>query len=292
MIRKKDVPPSYNIIKKNKTVIVLRDDCKETLLKMGIDGPEFFLAHSSEKSDEYYGRGALKTLALPEPGKERVVIRHYRRGGKVQKFITDLYWGSSRPLRELWVGYQAMEKGIPTAEILAVCHTQVFWKFHRGDLVSREIMNGKDLANYLKGLPQPLSKENILQKRKVIETVGNLVRKLHDGGIFHGDLNLKNIILQISRPRTIKGYIIDFDKSFIKSTLSENMRIRNLLRLNRSAEKFKREGLPLTRSDTLRFLLSYYQNPFDFKTLLKDLNRRYERHLRFHCLGKKILSLF
>lgn len=293
MIRKKDIPPAYCLIEKGKTtIIVLKDDCRKTLFKMGIGNPELFFKNSSENSDSYRGRGAVKTMALSENGKERLIIRHYQRGGKVQKFTSDLYWGASRPLRELWVGYQAMEKGIPTAEILAACHTKVFGQLHRGDLVSREIMNGKDLASYLKCLPQPLSKKNILQKRKAIETVGNLIREMHDAGIFHGDLNLKNIILQISGPRTIKGYIIDFDKSIVKSRLNKKMRIRNLLRLNRSAEKIKKEGLPITWTDALRFLLAYYQNPPNFRTLLKDLSRRYERHMRFHRLGKKILSLF
>jgi len=292
MSRKKDIPPTYTLIKRGKRVIVLKEEHREILLKMGITNPEFFLKHSYEESDRYYGRGTLKTLDLPGKGESRIVIRHYRRGGKVQKITPDLYWGASRPLRELWIGYWAMEKGIPTAEILAACHTQVFWRFHRGDLISREIKNGKDLVRYLKDLPKPLPKEKIIQKRKAIKIVGDLIRRMHEAGIFHGDLNLKNIVLQISNSTTTKGYIIDFDKSFIRSNLSENLRIRNLLRLNRSVEKFKREGLPLTRSDALRFLLAYYQNPADFKALLKGLTRRYKWHIRYHCLGKKISDLF
>jgi 3-deoxy-D-manno-octulosonic acid kinase len=230
-------------------------------------------------------------MALPGKGNERIVIRHYRRGGKIQKLTSDLYWGASRPLRELWIGYHAMVKGIPTAEILAACHTRIFWRFHRGDLISREIRNGKDLATYLKSLPRHLTGEKLLQKRKVIEIVGKLIRNMHDVGIFHGDLNLKNIVIQINDSRRIKGYILDFDKSFIKSNLNKNLRIRNLLRLNRSVEKFKATGLPITRTDVIRFLISYYQNPTDFKTLLKDLNQRYKKHVYYHHLGGKILSL-
>jgi len=229
---------------------------------------------------------------LPEKAKGRVVIRHYRRGGKVQKFIKDIFWGRSRPLRELWIGHQAMEQGVPTAEIVAACHTNVFWRLHRGDLISKEIVPGKDLATYLAELPQPLPKERVLEKRKAVAMVGTLVRKMHDVGIFHGDLNLKNIILQVSESGDIKGYIIDFDKSFLRSPLREKMRVRNLFRLNRSAEKFKRQGLPITRSDVLRFLLAYYQNHSDFKTLLLDLNRQYRRHRRYHRFGTKLVTPF
>ena len=292
MICKKDIPPSYSLITNDKTCVVLKDDWKEMLLKLGISSPEFFLKHSGKQSDDYHGRSALRIIDLPEEAKGRAVIRHYRRGGKVQKLIKDIYWGRSRPLQELWIGHRAMEKGVPTAEILAVCHTKVFWKLHRGDLISKEIVHGKDLATYLRELHQPLSKESMLQKWKAVGIVGALVRKMHDVGIFHGDLNLKNIILQIIDCQNIKGYIIDFDKSLLKSPLSEKMRVRNLLRLNRSAEKFKKQGLPITRSDILRFLLAYYQHPSDFKTLLMDLNRQYSRNIRYHRFGTKLLSPF
>lgn len=292
MIRKKDLPPSFSLIEQGKNFIVLKDNLKDTLLKMGIANPEFFLKGPRETSGRYQGRGELKTIALPGEGNEQIVIRHFRRGGKVQKFSSDLYFGASRPLKELWIGYLAMGKEIPTAEILAACHSKVFWRFYRGDLVSREIKEGIDLPTYLKGLPWPLSKEKIFEKRRVIEIVGNLIHKMHDAGIFHGDLNLKNIILQVNNLQTIKGYIIDFDKSLIRSELSDTLRIRNLLRLNRSAEKFKRQNLPLTRTDTIRFLRAYFQNPSDFRAIVGDLTQRYKRHLRFHRLGEKILNWF
>ena len=292
MIRKQDIPSSYSLIKRGKTIIVLKDTCRKTLTEMGITNPKHFFSNFSKTADQYEGRGTVKTIDCPGIKKERIVIRQYHRGGKIQKFNSDIYWGSSRPLKELWIGYQAMEKGIPTAEVIAACHHRVFWLFYRGHLVSREIMNGRDIISYLDSLSRPLNREEIIQKRKAIKTVGSLIRKMHDVGIWHADLNLKNIILQLDNEHKLQGYIIDFDKSRIKSRLSENERVQNLLRLNRSVEKFKRKGIPLTRTDTIRFLLAYFQNPSNFSKVLRGLNRRYKRHLRYHSLGKKILNLF
>jgi tRNA A-37 threonylcarbamoyl transferase component Bud32 len=221
-----------------------------------------------------------------------MVIRHFQRGGMIHKLIPDLYFGTSRPLKELWVGYRAKEKGVPTADIIAACHTKVFWKFHQGDLITREIKDGKDLATYLKEIGQPLTREKVLEKRRVIIEVGKLVRSMHEAGIFHGDLNLKNIILQTTDPQNTKGYLIDFDKSFIRSHLRETLRIRNLLRLNRSTEKFKKQGLPITRTDTFRFLLAYFQNSPDFKARFKEFNLQYKRHMLFHRFGEKLSKLF
>jgi len=292
MIRTKDIPPSYSLITRDKTCIVLKDDWKEILLKAGIGNPESFLKRTGAGSDDYYGRSALRIIDLPESAQGRAVIRHYQRGGKVQNFVKDIYWGRSRPLQELWIGHRAMAEGIPTAEILAACHTTIFWKLHRGDLISKEIEHGKDLATYLAALSQPLSAKNMLQKRETIAIVGTLIRKMHDVGIFHGDLNLKNIVLQFRTDGNIRCYIIDFDKSSFLAPLPEKMRVRNLLRLNRSAEKFKNQGLPITRSDVLRFLQAYYQKPRDLRVLFRDLNSQYRRHMRYHRLGSRLVYPF
>ena len=292
MFHKKNIPPAYSLIAQGKKAIIVKDDWKEKLLSAGITDPDFFLKQSFPKEENYFGRGALKIIAIPGEANERIVIRHFHRGGKIQKFISDLYFGTSRPLKELWVGHRAKEKGVPTADIVAACHTKVFGKFHRGDLVTREIKEGRDLATYLKELGQPLTKGKVLEKRIVIKKVGELVRSMHEAGIFHGDLNLKNIILQTTDPQNTKGYLIDFDKSFIRSHLRETLRIRNLLRLNRSAEKFKKQGLPITRTDVLRFFLAYFQNPQDFKARVKKLNLQYKRHMRLHRWGEKLSKLF
>jgi tRNA A-37 threonylcarbamoyl transferase component Bud32 len=292
MFRKKNIPPVYSLIEQGKKAIIVKDDWKEKLLKVGITDPDFFLKQSFPKEENYFGRGALKIIAIPGEANERIVIRHFHRGGMIHKLIPDLYFGTSRPLKELWVGYRAKEKGVSTADIVAACQTKVFWKFYRGDLVTREIKPGKDLPTYLKELEQPLAKGKVLEKRSVIKVVGELVRSMHDAGIFHGDLNLKNIILQTNDPQNIKGYLIDFDKSFVRSSLRENLRMRNLLRLNRSAEKFKNQGLPITRTDVLRFLLAYFQNPQDFKSRIKKLNQQYKKHMRLHRGGEKLSKLF
>ena len=292
MFRKKDIPPAYSLIEQRKRTIIVKNDWKEKLLTVGIAGPDFFVKQSLLKEENYFGRGALKVIAIPGEANERIVIRHFQRGGMIRKLIPDLYCGASRPLQELWVGYRAREKGVPFADIVAACHTKIFGKLHRGDLATREIKDGKDLAAYLADLGQPLTREKVLEKRKVIKVAGELVRVMHEAGIFHGDLNLKNIILQTTSSQNIKGFLIDFDKSFIRSPLKGKQRIRNLLRLNRSAEKFKKQGLPLTRTDAIRFLLSYLQNPPDFKPRLKVLNRQYKKHRRLHRWGEHFRSLF
>lgn len=284
------IPPGYSVVRQGKTTVVLKESCRETLLRLGITEPARMCAGAPPSPDQYRGRAALRRLDFPGIGNGGIVIRQYRRGGKVQRFVSSLYWGASRPLQELWVSTQAQARGVATAEIIAACHLDVCGLLHRGYLVSREIPAGQDLADYLVSLPHPLPRARLLQKRKAVEKLGTLVRTMHDAGIWHADLNLKNLVLEGGDAEAGRGYVIDFDKSKVYASLPERKRINNLLRLNRSAEKFKAMGLPLTRTDVLRFLRAYYQGRPEFKMIVLDLARRYQRHRFFHQLGRKLFG--
>jgi len=80
----------------------------------------------------------------------------------------------------------------------------------------------------------------------------SLLQRFHQLGFFHGDLQLKNILIAEDQV-----FVIDFDRSYRKSILSTRERMKNLLRLNRSVEKWRRFGLPITRTDRRRFFLAY-----------------------------------
>jgi hypothetical protein len=290
MKRFEQIPPGYSVVRQGKTTVVLKEGYRETLLRMGITDPARMCSGAPHSPDQYRGRAAVHRLDLPGEEHGGIVIRQYRRGGKIQRFVSSLYWGASRPLRELWVGFQAQARGVATADIIAACHLEVFGPLHRGYLVSREIHAGQDVAGYLENLPHPLPRERLVQKRKAIENLGTLVRTMHDAGIWHADLNLKNLLLEGGDAEAMRCYVIDFDKSKVYGSLSERKRINNLLRLNRSAEKFKAKGLPITRTDVLRFLRAYCQGPPDFKSIVRGLSRRYRRHRFLHQLGKKMLG--
>ncbi len=286
------IPDSYGLLKQGRTTVVLSKHYLKRMIQLGIAHPDRLFDTAPLMGEDCRGRSAVKALTIPGHVDERIVIRQYRRGGPIQKFVSDLYWGKSRPLHELWLTWQARKRGVSTVEIVAACHTTVFWKLHRGHLVSKEIKNGKDFYSYLEHKGQTLSRAQVQEKRKVITSIAVMVRKMHDAGIFHADLNLKNIIVQPEESGPQRIYLIDFDKSTIQNRLSERKRRQNLMRLNRSAEKFKAQGLPLTRTDVLRFLHAYYhQDSHSFKKTFRDLSRQYSRHIYLHRLGAKMLSL-
>ncbi len=92
-----------------------------------------------------------------------------------------------------------------------------------------------------------------------MRAVARSVRALHREGVYHADLNLKNILLCLDN-RNVTAYIIDFDKAkLVLGSLPPRLAKNNLDRLLRSARKLdpERRYLSLGRWDD--FLKFYHQ---------------------------------
>jgi hypothetical protein len=61
--------------------------------------------------------------------------------------------------------------------------------------------------------------------------------------------------------------------------------MKNLLRLNRSVEKWKRFGLPITRIDRWRFFLAYAGDDKRIREAMERALRTYSLRLLFYRLG-------
>jgi tRNA A-37 threonylcarbamoyl transferase component Bud32 len=92
-----------------------------------------------------------------------------------------------------------------------------------------EISGAKDLIQYFQEIGPHPSHERLLRKRRTIRSAGLLVHQFHEAGFFHGDLQLKNILVSGEQL-----FLIDFDHSYQKEVLTADEKKKNLLRLNRS----------------------------------------------------------
>jgi tRNA A-37 threonylcarbamoyl transferase component Bud32 len=197
-----------------------------------------------------------------------MVIRKYRRGGALRFLLPDVYWGGHRPFRELCVTTEALQHGIPTVAVLAAVTEQVAGPLYRGYLISRELPSSRDLPAVLESLAMSPAQERFTKKRAILAQVAQAIRSMHERGFYHGDLNLKNILLAVHHEDTV--YILDWDKSWYKEKLSQAERSRNVLRFCRSMTKLKEKGLPFTERDQLFFLRAYWG---DDKSMMKRLRR-------------------
>src|SRR3989338_11256021 len=241
-------------------------------------------------------RGRGEYPCVPLEGGGMAIIRRVRHGGLWGKVTGDLLWGIGRPVRELINAYKALERGVPTAEILGIrleaAGPLLTGPFYRAEVFSRELPETIDLLELLKSLESTLDVQQ--HKGEIIRAVALSVRAMHEAGLYHNDLHLKNILITKSTSGgPFKAYIIDLDKSSLHESLSLNQRIKNLLRLDRSVEKFMIVGAyrralgrfavanntplrPITQRDRLRFLRDYMGGSHTWK----EMARGWQGHSR------------
>lgn len=183
-----------------------------------------------ELFDPAYWRGRDRVLGTA-PGRGTVhivqsdqgswVLRHYQRGGVVRHLVHDRYfWNGrrlARPFRELrWLA-RLSRRGLPVpAPVAARVRRPGLW--YRGDILMVRVP-GTPLGDQLRAdRADPATWFR----------VGQVVRGLHDAGVFHADLNVDNVLVQGDRIS-----LIDFDRA--RGFPWSVWRRRNLARLERSA---------------------------------------------------------
>jgi 3-deoxy-D-manno-octulosonic acid kinase len=280
MFKNIDIPRSYFPIRKDKVFLVLKEEYREDLLEQRIEDMEAFLQTHRETSKYLLGRTPHPSVSLKD--EKRMVVRQYSHGGLLRIFTRDLYLFGARSIRELALTEKILSRGIPTIQPIGAIHRSVLLLFYKAYLLSLEILGAKDLIQYFQEIGPHPSRERLLLKRRTIRSAGLLVHQFHEAGFFHGDLQLKNILVSGEQL-----FLIDFDRSYQKDALTADEKKKNLLRLNRSVEKWKRLGLPITRTDRFRFFRTYAERDEEMrKTMTKALRTYSLRHLFYRWSWK------
>lgn len=285
------LPHGFSLIRKEGAELIIRDIYRDQLMEKGIHNLGALILWQGDKAQFMEGRGLLVSLPLDGKGFERMVIRHYEHGGIFRALTRDLFLVGSRPFQELIITEMARKAGLPTMEVLAGIKSRVFGPFYKGDLVSKEIPHSLDLIQYFTRWGKGRVQKRLDEKRKLIHQAGRLVRKMHEVGIYHSDLHLKNFIVEMGERGIGSLYIIDFDRSKIIHPLKSNKWFANLLRLDRSVEKWRSKGLSITRTDRLRFLRSYLEGDKERIVSVRKYIKKYLRHRKRYRLGWAIERL-
>jgi 3-deoxy-D-manno-octulosonic acid kinase len=204
----------------------------------------------------YEGRAPIRARTLPDG--ETALIRSYRHGGLLRALTGEWFFTwPPRPFRELAITEELRRRNVRTVEVLAACVSHGAGPFYRGWLVTRQLAGAEDLWSALQsGFVSRVGLE--VAMRAVAESV----RAIHREGIYHDDLNLKNILLRLENGGVV-SYIIDFDKAKLYlGRLPAEIGWRNLKRLRRSALKLDPEQKYLP-SAAWRQLVEFYHASSD-----------------------------
>lgn len=209
--------------------------------------------HHSGKLSRFTGRESLRTVSLSNG--ENALIRTYHHGGLLRWISGKTFFSwPPRPFHELAITEEVRRRGVPTVEVYGAAIEGSFGPFYRGWLVTRELKDSYDLWTALhNGFVGKWTAE------KVLRSVASSLRYLHYQGVYHSDLNLKNILVR-AEPAGVKSYIIDFDKAVLfPGELPRRLAEKNLRRLLRSVWKLDRQRQYLTAADWDDLVSWYHQ---------------------------------
>ncbi len=148
------------------------------------------------------------------------------RGGSLRFLWRDRFLGAGRLLANLTTPLEAQRRGVPTAAPVAL----LLWSgppgFYRAWMAVDEIEGAEDLRARFSGVPLPAATE--------MSAVLACVRRMHDAGIDHKDLNLGNLLIRQS-VRGPEVFVVDLDRAVLHARpVGFAGRQRALRRLERS----------------------------------------------------------
>jgi hypothetical protein len=179
------------------------------------------------------GRGVAYAITLPV-SQMRVVVRHNRHGGLLAPLTRDFFLPPTRAPLELAIARRLRELGVPTPEIVMYGTAPAFFPFQRADVVTREIVDGRDLAAFM------ATEVPAEERAAAWAATRALVRTMNEAGVRHHDLNVKNVLLARSDD-AIVAYLLDVDRVELGAPRSADIARGNVSRLLRSARKWRDE---------------------------------------------------
>ncbi len=189
------------------------------------------------------GRGPAAIVPLAEG--QAVRLKRLGRGGLLGPLWRERVIGRRRLVDNLWLPHEAACRGIPTSAVAALMMLAGPPGLYRGWLALEELPATTDLARLFGAHDPPRPDE--------LAAVLRLVRRMHDAGLEHRDLNLGNLLVRRSGPLP-EAFVVDLDRARLHPRpLDFRRRLAALRRMERSLVKLRRDAA----SDSVR--RSFYE---------------------------------
>ncbi len=179
----------------------------------------------------------------------RFVLRRYRRGGLIAKFNKSRFLFTGKSNSRPWLELSLLEKmnalNLPVPRPIGGLYS-VSTGFYQAQLLTETIDDAKDLFDIIK---------SDQQEHVNWQAIGSVIKRFHENGIYHSDLNCHNIMID----KQNKIWVIDFDKCEQRTQQDEWMQ-SNIDRLKRSLDKEsnKHSNFRVSEKQWLAFLEGYH----------------------------------
>ena len=206
------------------------------------------------------GRGSAPSVELA--GGRSLVLRRYRHGGLFAPLSRTLFLGPQRPLRELSVTARAEASGAPVPHVMCLVLWPVLGPLWSAVIGTHEVRPARDLLD-------ALEEADPRQRHALARKTGAAIRKLHDAGVEHLDLQLRNILVTDNDGGRI--VVVDLDRAIFHrwGLVPTRRRASNLARLARSAVKAGLWGSRVAAREVAAFSGAYTHGDRDLRTRLR-----------------------
>ncbi len=182
-----------------------------------------------------------------------MIARQHVHGGIIGGIagpLRTLFLDPAPMIRELQIARHLLHAGIPASRPLALRLRQTAGPFFTAMLVSEEIGGAVDLLRLCRLTQEGDLKLPAPARRKLLEKTAVLIAGMHDNRVYHGDLNLKNILVSLEgREVGDEIYIIDFKKAKLCRSISVQKGMKNVNRLWRSIRKWRESAAVFKPAD-------------------------------------------
>lgn len=189
------------------------------------------------------GRGGVRVLRL---GGVVAVVRRYRRGGALRRFLPDRFLSPDRAFRELELSVALRADGLPIPEPLAALARRTRCGFELA-IATRLVANARPLPAFVAEQPG--------LRRATLRAAGALVARAFAVGLQHPDLHPGNVLARRSGNGEPELVLIDLDRARRLPRLTPAQQDAMLVRMARWLWRHARElpSAPRTR-DFAEFL--------------------------------------
>ena len=271
-------------------VLAVRREYAAALQEQGFraDGGE------AAAASDLAGRRPLGELRA---GGARLVVRSFQHGGLLRRLLGRRFADPERPFRELVLSARLAELGIETPPVVAARARRATLGGYALDVVTLRVEGAQDLAEWLEALRE--GRASAAARRAIPRAVGAFVGRFHAAGLWHADLNPRNLLLAgDALERGQAGVLVlDLDRSVLAPPLTAARRRANLARLLRAVLRREGRGAPfLRRTDFARFLLGYRagagEPAGELGALWRGVRDAYARSAPIHRLGWRVEEAF
>ena len=272
------------IIKTGDSTWWIRDKAFAAFLRSLSSSFTSFLAQPRNIFIKKGRKKSLKEIMIDEPGEKAYLIKCYR----TSKFLDriKLLFKGSRARHEFKTAHEIAERQIPVFLPAAAGEKRRYFLIEESYVVTEKVKGCTDLAKYLLREERATA---IQERKRVIDSLGKLTRKIHDQGVLQNDLALNNFLIMENPSAEPRLFFSDFEKVKLLKVIPDNVKIKGLAKLNRV-------GNMVSLSERLRFLKAYLcSEPADrkrFHELLYTVQTETLKALKADGLRKRMTSVY